>query len=278
MGKGGYILLSCVLLILCVGFCFFIRHQKIKKIIVTNSLRLIHLDAVNRSTASGFIPLKPIYTISKTVDSKPRFDKFNFDVEIVHWVLRDTQRFHSIVMKSNSNAALWKEYNARLSLSRESITPEECKRLSIPCKQAIKLEEKLFNERLFEQPVIDPLFSLKVSYVTPAGRHHYSKQMNYTIPHINFLINEYQERERKVDLNRAERQKMTPSLRYEILKRDKFRCVICGRTAEKDGIKLHVDHIIPISKGGKTEPNNLRTLCDECNLGKSNKYDEQGDN
>jgi 5-methylcytosine-specific restriction endonuclease McrA len=67
-----------------------------------------------------------------------------------------------------------------------------------------------------------------------------------------------------------ERSKMTESLRYDVLKRDGYRCQICGATAN-DGAKLHVDHIIPVSKGGKTEMSNLQTLCDRCNLGKSNK-------
>ena len=68
---------------------------------------------------------------------------------------------------------------------------------------------------------------------------------------------------------------MTPSLRYDVLKRDGFRCVICGACAS-DTIKLHVDHIIPVAKGGKTEFDNLRTLCSDCNLGKSDKYDPTG--
>jgi len=57
-------------------------------------------------------------------------------------------------------------------------------------------------------------------------------------------------------------------LRWEIFERDKFRCVVCGRSAE-DGVKLHVDHIYPQSKGGSNAKSNLATLCDECNLGKS---------
>ena len=65
---------------------------------------------------------------------------------------------------------------------------------------------------------------------------------------------------------KKERSKMTPKFRYEILKRDKYKCKICGRDS-KETI-LHVDHIIPISKGGKTEKNNLQTLCAECNIGK----------
>ncbi len=65
---------------------------------------------------------------------------------------------------------------------------------------------------------------------------------------------------------------MTQSLRYDVMKRDGFKCVLCGVTA-KEGAKLHVDHILPIAKGGKTELSNLRTLCEDCNLGKSDKYD-----
>ena len=66
-----------------------------------------------------------------------------------------------------------------------------------------------------------------------------------------------------------EREKMNSQLRYEIMKRDNFRCVLCGRNVSEDGVKLHVDHFIPIAFGGKTEYDNLRTLCEDCNLGKS---------
>ncbi len=69
-----------------------------------------------------------------------------------------------------------------------------------------------------------------------------------------------------------QRRLMTDSLRYDILSRDGFRCKICGATSA-DGIKLHVDHIIPVSKGGKTVPGNLRTLCEHCNLGKRDKIE-----
>lgn len=59
-------------------------------------------------------------------------------------------------------------------------------------------------------------------------------------------------------------------LRYKILARDRFRCVICGRSpATELSCKLHVDHIFPFTKGGKTNYENLRTLCSDCNIGKS---------
>jgi hypothetical protein len=60
-------------------------------------------------------------------------------------------------------------------------------------------------------------------------------------------------------------------LRFTILKRDNFSCKKCGRSPAKDpSIILHVDHIIPWSKDGETVIDNLETLCEQCNLGKSN--------
>jgi len=64
-------------------------------------------------------------------------------------------------------------------------------------------------------------------------------------------------------------QKIPAKLRLEILKRDNFKCVLCGAT--KNEARLHVDHIIAIDRGGLLEHRNLRTLCQRCNLGKSNK-------
>lgn len=60
-------------------------------------------------------------------------------------------------------------------------------------------------------------------------------------------------------------------LRWTILQRDKFSCRKCGRSPAKDqSVILHVDHIIPWSKDGETVIDNLETLCERCNLGKSN--------
>ena len=72
-----------------------------------------------------------------------------------------------------------------------------------------------------------------------------------------------------------DRHQIKLGLRYEVLKRNRFRCVLCGASpATHLGCVLHVDHIIPWSKGGKTVTENLRALCETCNLGKSAKLEE----
>jgi len=72
----------------------------------------------------------------------------------------------------------------------------------------------------------------------------------------------------------ADRREIRLGLRYTILKRDRFRCVVCGRNpATQLGVVLHVDHIIPVARGGKTVFENLRSLCEACNLGKGSKLE-----
>ena len=60
-------------------------------------------------------------------------------------------------------------------------------------------------------------------------------------------------------------------LRWKIILRDNFTCQYCGRNVKEDKIRLQIDHIIPVSKGGKTIEKNLICACFECNTGKSNK-------
>lgn len=74
-----------------------------------------------------------------------------------------------------------------------------------------------------------------------------------------------------IDYNPANNRTIPLGIRLKVLARDSFRCVYCGKSPSTDiGTKLHIDHIVPFSKGGKTELENLQTLCFECNLGKSN--------
>lgn len=56
-------------------------------------------------------------------------------------------------------------------------------------------------------------------------------------------------------------------LRFEILRRDDFRCRYCGKVATES--ELHVDHVIPTTLGGTDEPGNLVCACKDCNAGKS---------
>src|SRR5579859_1187058 len=60
----------------------------------------------------------------------------------------------------------------------------------------------------------------------------------------------------------------SPKLRMQVLKRDRYRCRICGRGPEHStDIQLRVHHVRPFGLGGLTEERNLVTLCHTCHDG-----------
>jgi hypothetical protein len=97
---------------------------------------------------------------------------------------------------------------------------------------------------------------------------HPETEAHNEIPKENEIIEKYK--------NNISKLKRTPRdvnlrLRFRILQRDSFKCCFCGSSPAQDqNIILHVDHILPWSKGGETILENLQTLCSKCNYGKSN--------
>ena len=65
----------------------------------------------------------------------------------------------------------------------------------------------------------------------------------------------------------TKRKGVSKKLRFEVFKRDNFTCQYCGNKAPD--VILEVDHITPVSKGGKNNILNLITSCRDCNRGKS---------
>ncbi len=72
---------------------------------------------------------------------------------------------------------------------------------------------------------------------------------------------------------RRTRREPSDRQRFRILVRDGFRCRSCGSSPlVQRGIELHVDHILPWSRGGETTDDNLETKCRTCNLGKGSAF------
>lgn len=76
----------------------------------------------------------------------------------------------------------------------------------------------------------------------------------------------------EVIFQRKSRKTINNALRYEIMKRDNFKCCICGKSpANETGTILEIDHILAVTKGGDNSVENLQTICKNCNIGKLNK-------
>lgn len=85
----------------------------------------------------------------------------------------------------------------------------------------------------------------------------------------------YQKEEPQKKKSKNKRSRTIPiKARYKAMSAAGGKCQLCGRRPSLlNEIKLHVDHIFPYSKGGTHDVHNLQVLCNECNLGKSNKDD-----
>ena len=75
------------------------------------------------------------------------------------------------------------------------------------------------------------------------------------------------DRLRQISSNRLQpnRKQISDHVSAFVLQRDLNKCVLCG-----DDINLQFDHILPVSKGGNNEPENLRILCQQCNQSRGN--------
>lgn len=70
-----------------------------------------------------------------------------------------------------------------------------------------------------------------------------------------------------VKAHKRKLQDFTTAQKKAILKRDGYKCVVCGRGL-KDGVELHVDHIKPKDKGGEAAIENGQVLCGQHNYQK----------
>lgn len=70
-------------------------------------------------------------------------------------------------------------------------------------------------------------------------------------------------------MSENKRKSIPKSVRFEVFKRDSFKCQYCGASAPD--VILEVDHIVPVAEGGENDMMNLITSCRNCNRGKGKK-------
>ena len=210
--------------------------------------------------------------------TKQQYDQFSFERYMRGMMETNFENHEKLIRQIQYNRKRMQWYQSELSALPDYMSAQDARRNKVPYSFCKRVERKL-SENELKNAVVSPNFLCIACYTSPQGRNAYQKESRYTYKQFFDLYNatrqEMMWRQTRQGNAEYERSKMNSSIRYDILKRDHFRCVICGRSAE-DGVKLHVDHIIPVSKGGKTEYSNLRTLCDTCNFGKRDKYDING--
>lgn len=254
-----------VYLIIIISLIVFKKYLNYsQKQIIKNSRRLNAIKSLNEKYKNKVnMNLNPYDHIEYALNSKAKYDKVTCDNYFQMYVENNIKELKRIIPKIEKNKQIMESYESEL----KKINNE------IPSHLNYFREKKLIKKEVLKS-IRDYHVKINLSYTSPAGRNSYNKHEIYdtaTIKHWLTLVEENIKTKSSRQMQiKKERALMSSSLRFEILERDNFTCQTCGSKAE-DGVKLHIDHIYPVSKGGKTVKDNLHVLCDRCNLGKSDR-------
>ncbi len=249
------------------------EKEKLNELIRNDSSYIKELNSINKKYK--FEVVSKTFKLKQKFDNIRKFRNFSPDVFLAEFMISNSDSFKNLINRSKTQERMYSKYLEEYYSVKSNLTAENALKINIPYEYYKEYEQKYFNEHL-QKAKIDIRF--KIVWSIDNSKWEGKNKKVYSFKEASEIFYAYYRQDLSgfsgthADFIKRERALLTESLRYDILRRDGFRCQICGATA-RDGVKLHVDHIVPVSKGGKTEPKNLRTLCDRCNLGKSNKIE-----
>lgn len=171
------------------------------------------------------------------------------------------------------------EIETNISRSKNAIINLEKRRKKIEDKfNPPKFILKYYHDELSEKIGMNvPDVKMKYAeyifeYVSPGGNSSQRTRISFDVPTINATADYIADRTKYLKTAKAQRALMTEDFRTYIKERDSYTCQMCSTSIEdQDLLLLEVDHIIPVSKGGKSVEDNLQTLCWKCNRTKGSK-------
>lgn len=121
-------------------------------------------------------------------------------------------------------------------------------------------------------PIQVPYPRYKFQYTSAGGNTGQETSIQLNSPTLDALAETLVEKIRWAKSAAGQRALMTARLRSAIKMRDNYACRQCGvSVAAEPHLLLEVDHILPVSRGGLSVPENLQTLCWRCNRSKGAK-------
>lgn len=265
-----FILISAIIIVVIVAL--YIRENRYTRIVRQNSCALKKLEKIN-----GSYRFSDCENLDEehTYDNSAFFDTISCEDYLIYRLQFQQYRILREINKVKINKQKYEEYIREVS--RAAVFGE----LAVPKKYR---EKKLaaIEKKLFRLQVITPAteFTLTVTLhcAKMSGEIYATKRAIFDAKEIKSLIgrlndkrgNFYNDRGVWNALCRVERGKVSNKMRFSVYERDGYRCKICGRSGKFHD--LEIDHIQPISKGGKSTYDNLQTLCRYCNKMKGNNY------
>ena len=260
--------ISIVVIAVGVGCLIGAKQKKNTRFILDHSIALRALRAINRKYT--FLSL-PSFDMVYSYDNQNFYESVSTKDYLTYQLVYIAQDVKKAMEDAAVNRSLYTSYQSEASLCELG-----CFDAQILTKQTAKilqLEKKYFRQMLLK-PVMDVRISVVLYLKKMNGYRCASKAYTFDEAQIEEITEQLKNKNGDFYLNddiwqaicRVERAKVSNKMRFAVYKRDGYRCRKCGRKTDD----LEVDHIFPISKGGKSVFSNLQTLCHRCNAIKSN--------
>ncbi len=267
------IFIGLIVLLLAIFFLVFliksIRRKQYYDFVDKHSLGLMKLRELNLEYK--FLKVEN-FNLEKTYDNQHFFEI----IEPVDFLIYEL-RFLKTRVKENIQYAQQNQKKYEIYLKR---VKNECLvfgfDIAVPFKNTIYLKQALTDviSKEVKKPVTEFSILVKIHRSLMNGYPVDYKIDEFDSKTILELIAKIEEKRGDYYLNpeiwesitKVERARVSNKVRFAIYARDNYRCVKCGDTED-----LEIDHIYPISKGGKSDLDNLQTLCHHCNYQKGNR-------
>lgn len=267
--------ITCTVLVISIIFIILglINHSKNKyfNFVIQNSIYLKNLQTIN--TRYTFFP-NLNFDQSYTYDNEVFFNSISCSDYLIYQLQYISRPILTQINKIKHNSQQYSKYLDELNAIKQ-YGQFSCPIRNLKLNKLKKTELKIIANQTLCPHIY---FSLKVTLycTTINGKIYNAKSQIFSAEDIIFFTkqlnnktgNFYNDRQLWESLCRVERGKVSNRMRFSIYKRDGYKCRKCGISGKS--VQLEIDHIIPVSKGGKSTYDNLQTLCHKCNLEKGN--------
>ena len=268
-----FVIVSVILLVLLAVYIgLHINKKRYTAFISKNSLSLRSLKKINSEFT--FFP-EVNYNQYYTYDNEDYFNTISCTDYLIYQLQYQAETIGRQIEKTKRNKVEYQRYINKIAALPYGEFSAPIGKLKQ--KILIKTEKKLCEQASLPLPPTQFFLTVILYCSQINGRIYANKSETFSGETILILIKRlknkngtyFKDREIWDAICRVERGKVSNKMRFEIFARDGHRCRYCGISGQY--ANLEIDHIISISKGGKSTYDNLQTLCHKCNFEKGNK-------
>lgn len=275
MTDSSWLLLALIAVGVCSASFVVLRSVRAGRTVEAESQALRALDKLNEQFRVVHEARQPITLgFVERVDSKAKYDRFQLEEYLNRELDHHEARIgHQISIRQDA-VQKYPTYEREYARLETTLLGQSATSGNVKPERFAAIERRRFSRRKLRKPEPRAKVTVGVTYSSPQGRNSYARSVQLSFDELARAMNRMRHaRQQRTAYERqrnTERAKMTDAIRVDVFRRDGHTCRYCG--ARPPAVVLHVDHIVPVSRGGLTEMNNLQTLCASCNLGKSNRF------